>query len=202
MKHQLVFATHNRDKVGEFMALLQRLPVEIRTLDDFPSVGDIQEDADSLEENAEKKAVEVFQKTGLPSLADDSGLEVYYLGGEPGVHSSRYAGANASYEDNCKKLLSNMRGVPPRRRAARFRCALCFIAAGNVWLRAEGLLPGSIIEAPRGSNGFGYDPIFLPNGSPETLAEMDPVAKNRISHRARAIENILPSLQSHFSTLK
>ena len=198
--NRLVLATHNRHKTEEFKTLLADLRVEVITLDRFPQVGEIIEDADTLEGNARKKAEEVFRATGLPSLADDSGLEVHYLGGEPGVYSSRYAGLSATYRDNVRKLLMRLRGVPPRRRAARFRCALSFVAPNNVRLSAEGILKGVIIESPRGTNGFGYDPIFLPDESSKTLAEMTSEEKNLLSHRARAVREIVPSLLSFFQT--
>ena len=195
---QLLLGTNNKHKGEEFKALLNDLPVEILTLDQFPQIGGIVEDGETLEENAEKKAEEVFRITHLPTLADDSGLEVHYLNDEPGVYSSRYAGPNATYQDNCKKLLSKLRGVPPRRRAARFRCVLYFIAPGNVRFHAEGICHGVILESPRGTNGFGYDPIFLPSGCSKTLAEMTSEEKNLISHRAKAVEMIKPRIASNF----
>lgn len=201
MAHKLVLATHNKHKAEEFKALLGDLPVELLTLDGFPGIGEIIEDEDTLEGNAEKKAREVFRATGLPTLADDTGLEVHYLGGEPGVYSSRYSGLNATYESNCKKLLANLRGVPPRRRAARFRCVLQFIAPDNIKFRADGIIKGVIIETPRGLNGFGYDPIFLPDGQSKTLAEMSPSEKNSLSHRANAAKAIKPKLIPYFQNL-
>ena len=195
---RLVLATNNRDKAGEFRALLGDLGVEILSLDGFPGVGEIAEDARTLDGNAEKKAEQVFRATNLPTLADDSGLEVYYLNGEPGVFSSRYSGPGATYESNCKKLLTSLRGVPPRRRAARFRCVLHFVAPGGVRTSVEGICKGTIIESPRGSNGFGYDPVFLPEGKTKTLAELAAVEKNSLSHRARACQLITPFLASYF----
>jgi XTP/dITP diphosphohydrolase len=177
---------------------LGNLGVEVLTLDGFPGVGHITEDAGTLEGNALLKARAVFQATGLPSLADDTGLEVHYLNEAPGVYSSRYAGIGVSYEENVKKLLKDLRGVPPRRRGARFRAVLTFLAPGTNPRSAEGICRGVIIEDPRGSGGFGYDPIFLPNGQQQTFAEMDPEAKNRLSHRGRAITGILPYLSQYF----
>jgi XTP/dITP diphosphohydrolase len=195
---QLVLATNNKHKAGEFQSLMSGLEVEILTLDQFPQIGEIVEDADTLEGNAEKKAAEVFRATHLPTLADDSGLEVHYLNKEPGVFSSRYAGPGATYSDNCNKLLNNLRGVPPRRRGARFRCVLCFLAPDAVRRVEEGVCRGMIIESPRGTNGFGYDPIFLPEGTSRTLAEMSSVEKNSLSHRARAVQLIKPHLTTYF----
>lgn len=195
---QLVLATNNKHKAEEFKMLLRDLELEILTLDRFPDIGEPVEDADSLEGNAEKKANEVFSRTNLPTLADDTGLEVYFLNKEPGVYSSRYSGLNATYEDNRKKLLLNLRGVPPRRRAARFRCVLHFLGPDRACFTAEGILRGVIIESPRGVNGFGYDPVFLPDGDTRTLAEMSPDEKNSLSHRARAVGNIKAALLSYF----
>jgi XTP/dITP diphosphohydrolase len=195
---QLVIATHNRHKSAEFQSLLGNLGVEVLTLEGFPGIGPIAEDAGTLEGNALLKAHAVFQATGLPSLADDTGLEVHYLNEAPGVHSSRYAGIGVSYEENVKKLLKDLRGVPPRRRGARFRAVLTFLAPGTNPRTAEGICRGVIIEEPSGIGGFGYDPIFLPNGQQQTFAEMDPELKNRLSHRGRAITGILPYLSHYF----
>jgi len=195
---KLVLATNNKHKTGEFRSLLSSLGVEIVALDHFPQVGEIVEDAGTLEGNARKKAEEVFRATNLPALADDSGLEVYYLNGEPGVFSSRYSGPGATYESNCRKLLLAMRGVPPRRRAARFRCVLHFVAPDGVHASGEGICRGVITESPRGANGFGYDPVFLPEGSVKTLAELTAGEKNSLSHRARACKSMEPFLQSYF----
>lgn len=186
--NQILLATRNKHKAGEFQELLDDLKVEVVTLDRFPHIGEVDEDADSLEGNALKKAREVFFVAAIPTLADDTGLEVHYLNGEPGVYSSRFAGENASYADNVKELLKLMRGVPARRRAARFRCVLAFVAPGKVEYLAEGICPGVILEEPRGSHGFGYDPIFQPDGFTRTFAEMDSATKNGISHRGKAMQ--------------
>lgn len=182
----IVLATHNRDKAREFRDIFSDLGVDLITLNDVPQVGPIEEDAPTLEGNALKKAREVFRITGLPSLADDTGLEVRYLNDAPGVYSSRYAGPGATYADNVRKLLRDLRGVPARRRGAQFRCVLALVAGEGREETAEGICRGVIIESPRGSRGFGYDPVFLPLGQTLTFAEMDPAMKNTLSHRARA----------------
>jgi XTP/dITP diphosphohydrolase len=193
---KLVLATRNRDKVRELRSLLSDTNIELATLDEHPAIREIVEDQPTLEGNALKKAREVFRCTGLPTLADDSGLEVHYLNQEPGAHSSRYAGVSATYTDNCAKLLMNLRGVPGRRRAARFRCVLAFVAPNGLEKVVEGVCMGSITEYPRGSNGFGYDPIFVPNGYTQTLAEMPLELKNKLSHRSKAIQNIKSTLMN------
>jgi XTP/dITP diphosphohydrolase len=195
---KLVIATHNRDKVKEFEALLNGLGVELLTLDSFATVAPVVEDADTLEGNALKKAREVFKQSGMPTVADDTGLEVHYLNDEPGIYSSRYAGPEATYADNCRKLLERMRGVPPRRRAARFRCVLAFVAPEGVVKLAEGECRGVITEFPRGANGFGYDPVFLPIGHNQTFGEMEAGLKNKVSHRGRAMEAMSLILREHY----
>jgi XTP/dITP diphosphohydrolase len=187
---RILLATHNRHKAGEFQDLLKGLGIGIETLDMFPQVGEIAEDADTLRGNALAKAREVCRLTGVPSMGDDTGLEVGYLHDEPGVFSSRYAGPGATYADNVRKLLNNLRGVPPRRRGARFRCVLALVLPDGREEFAEGVCRGVIIEEPRGINGFGYDPVFLPEHCALTFAEMDAALKNSISHRARAINDM------------
>jgi XTP/dITP diphosphohydrolase len=193
---KLVLATHNRHKAGEFQELLKGLDVILETLDSYPAVGEIVEDAGSLRGNALKKAREVFRHTGIPAMADDTGLEVHYLNDAPGVYSSRYAGSGATYADNVQKLLRNLRGVPPRRRSARFCCVLAFVPSEGAAEIAEGFCPGVITESPRGTNGFGYDPVFQPQGYRQTFAEMEASLKNAISHRARAMQEMKRILTS------
>jgi XTP/dITP diphosphohydrolase len=195
----LLLATRNRDKTRELAALLGDLPVAIRNLHDVEGIPAIEEDADTLEGNAIKKAQVAYDLTKLPSVADDTGLEVGYLLGAPGVYSSRYAGPGATYADNVKKLLRDLKGVPARRRNARFRCVMAFVSTGGTLSVVEGVCPGVILEAPRGADGFGYDPVFLPDGHGHTFAEMDLGTKNEISHRALAARAMRPILLRHFS---
>jgi XTP/dITP diphosphohydrolase len=175
--------------------------VEVITLDAFPEVGEIEETEADLRGNALLKASEVHRKTELPALADDTGLEVYYLNGAPGVFSSRYAGEGVTYAQNVDKLLKTLRGVPPRRRGARFRCVLAFVAEGESPKTAEGVCRGTILEKPRGQLGFGYDPVFLPEGQRETFAEMSPLSKGKISHRGIAVAGMVPLLKEYFGRL-
>ncbi len=187
---KILLASRNSDKAAEFQALIRGLRAELVTLESFPGVGPIEEDAPTLEGNALKKARGVFSLTGIPTLADDTGLEVRYLNDAPGVFSSRFAGPGATYAENVKKLLSVLRGVPPRRRGARFRTVLAFIPAAGQQELAEGIVHGVILESPRGAGGFGYDPVFLPRASVKTYAEMDMEEKNAMSHRARAMQQM------------
>jgi XTP/dITP diphosphohydrolase len=197
---KLLIATHNHDKAREFEALLRGFGVELLTLESFPAVGSVVEDADTLEGNALKKAREVLKQTGVPTVADDTGLEVHYLNDEPGVYSSRYAGPGATYANNCTKLLDRMKGVPPRRRSAQFRCVLAFVTPEGGEHVAGGQCRGVITESPRGVSGFGYDPVFLPHGWGQTFGEMEAGLKNSLSHRGRAMLALKPILQEYFTS--
>jgi XTP/dITP diphosphohydrolase len=194
----LVVVSANRKKLAELLSLTADLPVCLRSALEFPDLPPVKETGLTFAENAALKAVSASRATGLLALADDSGLEVDALGGAPGVHSARYAATgqgNATDAANRAKLLEALRGVPPVRRAARFRCALAVAREGNVVLRAEGSVEGTILSEERGSGGFGYDPLFLPAGSARTFAEMEAEEKARFSHRARAIEALKPRLR-------
>lgn len=193
----LVLATYNRNKAEELKTLLAGLDLDIRSLEDFPRVPPLIEDGTTFRENALKKARTVFQHTKLPTLADDSGLEVFYLNGRPGVWSARYAGDGATDEQNNEKLLREMRGVPPRRRRAQFRAVLALVGPGYEDI-AEGVCTGKLAEEPRGTNGFGYDPIFIPDGYDRTYAELTADEKNKISHRAKAIAAMKEILRKRF----
>lgn len=183
----LLLASNNPDKATEVRDLLADLPITLSLLSEFPQFPPTIEDAETLEGNALKKAMEAYRRTGLPTVADDTGLEVHYLNDRPGVYSSRFAGPDASYAENREKLLRLLRGVPPRRRAAQFRCVIAFVPDGRTHHSVEGICRGVITEAPRGTGGFGYDSIFLPDGHTQTFGEMDLRTKNTISHRARAL---------------
>ena len=183
---KIVLATRNKHKIAEIKTILHDLPLEILTLNDFPDVPVLREDGETFQENSLQKAQEVFQHTKYFARADDSGLEVFYLNGRPGVISARYAGNGASDEMNNEKLLGQMRGVAPRRRKAQFRAVLTLVDDRGVEV-TEGICPGTLAELPRGTNGFGYDPIFMPDGFSRTYAELTSEEKNRISHRARAL---------------
>lgn len=182
---QVVVATRNMHKLREIAAILGGTGAELRSMQDYPSVPDVVEDGTTFEANASKKAVEVAKATGHWAMADDSGLEVDALGGAPGVHSARYAGEPVDYHANNAKLLKAMDGQKNRR--ARFRCVLALSSPAGEVVTVAGSCEGRIIEEARGANGFGYDPLFVPDGHELTFAEMPDVEKNRISHRARAL---------------
>jgi XTP/dITP diphosphohydrolase len=189
---KFVVASGNPDKLRELRRLLAAPGLELVGL---PAGADRPEEhGATLLDNARIKARAAVAATGLPAIADDTGLEVDALGGRPGVHAARFAGPQASYDDNVARLLRELAGVPPARRAARFRtaCVACFPDGGEV--AAEGVLEGAIAEQPRGANGFGYDPVFEVAGTGRTLGEMPEEEKNRLSHRARAAAGLLQAL--------
>jgi XTP/dITP diphosphohydrolase len=191
----LVLATRNAHKKGEIARLLEGSGVEVRDLSVYPPFPETVEDAPDLAGNAAKKAREAARVCAAWALADDTGLEVAALGGAPGVLSARWAGPGKSYSENNDKLLRELAGVPTGRRGARFRTVMALCSPGGEVSFEEGRLDGSIAEAPRGSGGFGYDPLFLlPDG--RTLAELAPEEKNSLSHRGRALRAILPRLKA------
>ena len=186
---QIVLATHNKGKMSEINNLLSS-SYDVLTLDHFPNIKEIPETGKTLKENAFIKARTVFEMTGLPSLADDTGLEVESLGGDPGVYSARYAGEQASYQDNCEKLLKNMMRVPKKDREAKFRTVIAY-KDDNRELSCDGTVKGEIARAPKGSSGFGYDSVFYYPPLEKTFAELSEEAKNSISHRGRALRKFL-----------
>ncbi len=191
---QIVLATHNRGKMEEMAAILGHLPVELLTLNAFPEIGDIPETGNTLKENAFIKAETVHRLTGLSALADDTGLEVDALNGAPGIYSARYAGADATFDDNCQKMLKELHGIPVEKRTARFCTVIAFVNGGEKeWV--EGVAEGRIIEEKRGIGGFGYDPIFYYPPLRKTFAELDSVEKNSISHRGKALRNFCGILE-------
>jgi XTP/dITP diphosphohydrolase len=192
---RLVLATRNENKVYEIKQILADLPVEFLSLADFPDVPMLDEDGETFEENAIKKALHVWQHTGLGSIADDSGLEVDALGGEPGVRSARFAGEPVSYEANNKKLLSMLEGVPEEKRTARFVCVAVLVSPKGKMVLQRGELQGVIASQSRGAYGFGYDPVFYLRRRKRTIAELDPGTKNEISHRANAFTALKPFIR-------
>jgi XTP/dITP diphosphohydrolase len=183
---KLVIATRNPHKLKEIQAIFDFQGLEIHSSFDFPEIPDVVEDGDTLEANAVKKAVELCKATGLPALADDSGLEVEALGGRPGVYSARWSGEGCTYADNNAKLLRKLEGKTNR--CAQFRTVMALARPDEQPQTVEGSVHGVIIEELRGDQGFGYDPLFMPDGYSRTFAELPAEVKNRISHRARALD--------------
>ncbi len=183
---KILVATRNRHKLAEIMQIFQIAKLQLVAADDIPGLpADVEEDADTFEGNALKKARVLCQASGLWTMADDSGLEVEALGMAPGVYSARYAGEGCDHAANNAKLLRALEGAENRR--ARFRCVIALCAPdGREW-SVDGSCEGSILTAPRGVNGFGYDPLFVPEGYDQSFAELDSAVKNRLSHRGHAL---------------
>ena len=195
---RLLLASANQGKLRELRTILHGLPVELVGLTEA-GLGDppeVEETGDSFLENALLKARAYAGWSGLAAVADDSGLEVDALGGAPGVRSARYAGQGASDQANLDKLLAAMAGVPPGRRGARFRCAAVLADPGGGAWHAEASWEGRLLEAPRGSGGFGYDPVFLPDGWALTSAEVDQATKDAASHRGQAFRALRPAIEA------
>ena len=193
---EIVIATHNPDKKKEIMIALRELGVNILSLDSFPEIGEIEETGSTLLENSLLKARTVSAVTGKPAIADDTGLEVDALNGAPGIYSARYAGINVSYEDNIRKLLSEMSSFDMGSRTARFRTVVSFHSS-NEELWTEGVIEGSITRNAIGKGGFGYDPVFRVRKTGKTFAEMTKQEKNRISHRGLALEKMCQLLKEN-----
>lgn len=191
----IVLATKNEGKARELTVLLHGIARRVESLRAYPGVSLPPETGSSHHENALAKARSVYRALGVPSLGDDSGLEVDALAGAPGLHSARYAGEGASDRANIGRLLGELAGVPPERRTARFRCVLALVRAGEDEITAEGECEGRILDVPRGEDGFGYDPIFIPDGHLMTFAELPATEKNALSHRARAAAGLRRALR-------
>lgn len=187
---KIVIASKNEGKIKEIKNFLHGLNVEILTLNDFPDISEITEDGRTFEDNAMKKAKVVFEHSKLTSLADDSGLEVQYLSGEPGVHSARFSAENATDQQNNEKLLELLKDVPMEERRARFKCVIVLYNSLYNNLIFEGRCEGYIIDEPKGELGFGYDPLFVPEGFTKSFGELDLVTKNKISHRGKALNSL------------
>ena len=187
---KLLVATHNEGKLREFKQLFQGMGLELLSLDDMGITRDVAESGETFEANARLKAETYGAATGLPTLADDSGLEVDALDGAPGVYSARYGGPDLTSEQRYELLLENLRGEPPERRSARFYCVIALKLPGKPTVTFYGEVAGVIASEPRGRGGFGYDPVFWLPGYRATMAELPAESKNRISHRARAAEKL------------
>jgi len=190
---KLLLATKNRGKIKEIIRLLKGQRVEVLTLDDFPGISLPKEDRSTFKGNALKKA-RVAGETGLAAISDDSGLCVDALGGRPGVLSARYAGDNATDEENLAKLLLEMKDVPEGKRTASFVCVIALVLPSGKEKTFEGRLEGVIAAKPKGRGGFGYDPVFFLPGKNKTLAELKPEEKNLLSHRGAALKRFKKNL--------
>jgi XTP/dITP diphosphohydrolase len=197
---KLVLATRNRAKLEELRRILAPLvPVEVLGLDDVPAYDEVPESGATFEDNALIKAREAVRRTGLPAVADDSGLAVDALNGMPGVLSARWAGSAASDEANLRLVLEQVADVPDARRGAAFVCAAVLVTPGGLERVVRGEMAGTLLRAPRGTNGFGYDPVFVPTGHDRTTAEMTPAEKDAISHRGIAFRALAPHVATALS---
>ncbi len=195
MTGRLVLATRNAHKVAELQRILAGLDIELVGLDEYPDVPDVAETESTFAGNALLKARAVAQATGLPAVADDSGLCVDALNGMPGVLSARWSGAHGDDAANLQLVLAQVRDVPSARRGAQFVCAAAYVDPAESEFVVEGALEGTLAEAPRGSHGFGYDPIFVPDGYAVTTAELRPEEKDAISHRGHAFRALAQVLR-------
>ena len=193
---EIILATHNLDKCKELQASFDDINIKVYTLKKFPEISDIIEDGDSLEANAFIKSRTVFNKTGIPTISDDTGLFISALNGEPGIFSARYAGENCSYTDNVNKVLIEMNKIDISVREATFKTVVTYVSK-DLELVAEGSVKGIITKKPKGNKGFGYDPIFYVPELQKTFAEMDINEKQKISHRSRAIDNLQKLFREH-----
>lgn len=184
----LLIATRNKHKFRELAVMLQDLKIEVISAADMPKLPGVVEDGETIRDNAIKKAIQTARMARKLTLADDTGLEVDALKGEPGVRSARFASDEATYHENNKKVLKLLEGVAYEKRTARFRCVVAIADENGLYDCVEGICNGTILEAERGGGGFGYDPLFIADGQTKTLAEISPEVKNRISHRAKAMQ--------------
>lgn len=196
MNECLLLGTQNRGKVAELAVLLEGLPWDVKSLTEFPPVPSPVEDGDSFEANAIKKAEYFSMRFGVCCVADDSGLVVDALGGAPGIHSARYSGENASDVANNAKLLAALADVPESARTARFVCCVAFVRPGAAPHTEMGVAEGRIAFEPQGKGGFGYDPLFIPEGFSWSFGELEPAEKHAISHRGRALKSLRAYLES------
>jgi len=193
---EIILATHNLDKCKELQASFNDTNIKVYTLKNFPEIDDIIEDGDTLEANALIKSRTVFNKTGIPTISDDTGLFIAALNGDPGVFSARYSGENCSYADNVNKVLIEMNNIDIPLREATFKTVVTYVSK-DLELVAEGSVKGIITKKPKGNKGFGYDPIFYVPELQKTFAEMDINEKQKISHRSRAIDNLQKLFREH-----
>lgn len=197
----LLIATRNQGKIAELRPLLARLPLRLRSLTEFPEIGEVEETGTTFAENATLKAKAYSEQARLWTLSDDSGLEVEALGGAPGVYSARYGGVSLTYDERIKRLLEELSQSGDANRRARFVCVIAIAdPQGKIVNLSTGICAGTIAHAPRGTNGFGYDPVFVPEGYEQSFGELSSEIKEEISHRARALAEARAFLLDHFLT--
>ena len=196
---EIVIASSNKHKVSEITQKIHSYFQKIYSLSDFPEIGDIKEDGNSVLENSFIKSRVTFDYTNIPSVADDTALEVDILNGDPGLYTARYAGENVTYDDNMNKLLNAMDGVPFEERTARFRTVITYVDGGTNDFFVEGILEGHILEEKQGHLGFGYDPVFFVPEKGMSLATMSSDIKNEISHRGIAIDKFKNKIDQLFN---
>ena len=199
MSVEIVLATRNRHKLRELTEILQGMEIMLLGIDAFPDCPEVEEDGKTFAENALKKARFVAEHTGRITMADDSGLEVDFLGGAPGIYSARYAGVQGNDLLNNEKLLNELKGVPEKKRGAQFHCVIAIVAPDGRQHVAEGICRGTVISQPKGAKGFGYDPIFFYEPFGLTFSEMGAEQKNSISHRSLAIQELKKTLPAFLS---
>lgn len=195
---KMIVASKNKGKLKEIQQIFNDLPYEIFSMEDVGITEEIEENGSTFDENALIKARRVCQLAGMPALADDSGLEVDYLGGAPGIYSARYAGEGASDADKNAKLLTAMEGVPETKRGARFRCSIAVVFPDGREIVSNGILEGKLTKQPKGDKGFGYDPLLYIPEFECTVAELSSDIKNKISHRGRALKEMFRKLKEIF----
>jgi XTP/dITP diphosphohydrolase len=208
MKHKILVATTNPGKMRELSEMLVELADQIEwlSLQDFPDAAEVEEDGETFAENAAKKAMGYAKQTGLWTLADDSGLVIDALNGQPGVHSARFAAdsneklsRHEQDQKNNEKVQRLLKNIPQEKRTARFVCSICLASPQEILIQTEGKIEGRMIDAPQGENGFGYDPLFYVPSLGKTTAQLHSEHKNSISHRGRAIQNLKPLLQKRLT---
>jgi XTP/dITP diphosphohydrolase len=199
---KVILATTNKGKMKEFQVLLEPLDIQIITIDQLEQelLPEVIEDGETFEENALKKANAFYEQYRLPTLADDSGLEVDSMGGAPGIYSARYAGDGKSDQDNVDKLLHEMQGIIEEQRNANFTCAIAYVDGGNPPLITRGICRGRISVQPQGEHGFGYDPVFYLPELNKTMAQLSKEEKNQISHRFQALKKLAKELKQRLLT--
>lgn len=196
---KIIIATNNPGKVKDFQTIFEPKGIQVKSLADFPEIPEVEETGSTFEENALLKATAVAEYLGISVLADDSGLEVDALDGEPGVYSARYAGTNKNDRENYLKVLQQLENVPDEKRTARFVCVLAVVQPTGDKLTVRGTCEGTIAHQPVGENGFGYDPIFLVGEKGKTMAQLSNVEKSEISHRGNAIKQLTKKWDELFS---